>query len=291
MSGVFIASLGGLSALLLWGISDWLTSKSSKEFSGREVNFAIQISGALIMLFALIISGHNVPTIGNIIVLMLAAMLFTVAYLCFIKALNVGQAGIVVPLANTYPLITLLASFILLTIAFTPIQVSAMLIIVCGAVLLGTEKINWRKLRKNFKRETSYAMGAAFFWGIGFFVTNTVVDKLPWQVILGVLSISMGVYALLLFFAKNRKEAMQAILRLPTNKTGIIAGVALTLGSVGFFIGAERSGSLIIPAVIAAGSPLITSILAAIFDKEKLTVIKRVGAVLVVFGVTLLNIS
>lgn len=289
MSNVLVATLGGLFALCFWGTSDWLTSKSSKKFTNIEVNLALQLVGALMMAVVLLISGEGFPALNQTFVLMLGAAFFTVAYLCFIRGLSIGETGVVVPLANTYPFVTLILTLSLLDVSLNVVQITSMVVIILGAVLLGYEKVSWANARQHLGQEVIYALGASIFWGSGFFTANTVVDELPWQSLLSVLSIAMGFYALLLFVAKNGRKASRLIVSTLENKTGIVAGVALTVGSVAFYISAEVSGSVLIPAVIAAGAPLVASLLAAVFDKERIVLIKRVGALLVVVGVAILN--
>ena len=60
-------------------------------------------------------------------------------------------------------------------------------------------------------------------------------------------------------------------------------------GSIAFYLGIESTGSVVIPVVIASTSPLVTSIAARFVDKEKLTVIQRFGAVIIVLGIIGLN--
>ena len=62
------------------------------------------------------------------------------------------------------------------------------------------------------------------------------------------------------------------------------------IGSIGFYIGAESGSSVIIPAVIASASPLVTSFMAHIKDGERLSLYKRIGAIIIVLGLMLLNI-
>jgi drug/metabolite transporter (DMT)-like permease len=68
-------------------------------------------------------------------------------------------------------------------------------------------------------------------------------------------------------------------------------GVFGSIGAVAIYIGSNRSGSVVIPTVLSAGGPLVASIWAAIFDKEKIGVLKRAGAVIVVAGIIILNVS
>ncbi|MBW3568823.1 EamA family transporter [Candidatus Parcubacteria bacterium] len=166
-----------------------------------------------------------------------------------------------------------------------------MLIIVFGAVLLGTEKLNTRKIKDHLSQEVVMALLAAIFLGVDIFFLNMVVDELPWETITGLTAVSAAIYVLTLSFLKNKSATIKSLRNLRKNKIGIASGLTLTLGAIGFFVGSEISGNLIIPAVIASASVLVTSLLAAIFDKEKIIITKRAGAVLVVVGVVMLNIN
>ncbi|MES2971701.1 MAG: EamA family transporter, partial [Patescibacteria group bacterium] len=75
-----------------------------------------------------------------------------------------------------------------------------------------------------------------------------------------------------------------------SHKIGLLSGLFLTTGSIAFFYSAGRVGNVLILIVIAACSPLVASLLSAIYDQEKLGYLKRVGAALAVIGIVLLNV-
>ena len=291
INGVLAATIGGLVALVFWGISDWLASKNSRQYTNVEVNMSIHFSAAIILAVVFLLSGQEIPQINQILTMMLAAGFFTAGYILFIRALSVGNTGVVVPLINTYPLFTLLASFLFLSITFSSLKIYAMLIIIAGAILLGTEKLNKKKIHEHLSQEVLMSILAAIFLGIDIFFLNTVVDVLPWETVASFTSIATAFYIMVLSIIKNKTLALRSIKNLHKNKVGLASGITLTAGAIGFFVGAEISGNLIIPGVIASASVLVTSLLSRIFDKEKLIITKRIGAVFVVAGVILLNIN
>lgn len=289
MSTVVLATIGGLITLFCWGVGDWLTAKSSKKYSEFQANFAVQMPGALIMLAVMLLSGKNFPSVIQTMTILLIGIIFSVAYIFFIKALSTGSVGIVVPLSNIYPLITLFLSLLILGAVFSVMQIVAMVAIVLGATLLAYEKNHQKIPLKVLHRETFFALIAATLWGIGFFIVDRVINNVPWQMILGIESIFMGLFAtgLLVYEnGKNNKKMLHAF----GNRSGLIAGVILSVGAVAFYLAASRTGSVIILAVIASGAPLVSSLLGAVIDREKIGVIKRVGATVVVAGIVLLNI-
>jgi uncharacterized membrane protein len=289
MSNTLIATIGGLIGLVGWGISDWLAAKSSKKNANFDTNLAMQVPGALIMIGVLLISRQHLPTLEHASIIFLATLCLTGAYLLFIKALSTGDVGVVVPLGNLFPLITLVLSVSFLSVSFSVAQVVCMMIIVVGAVLLAYEKRKKNIPIKLLYRETFLALAAAFFWGLGFFINNIVVSKEPWQINYSIITITMGIIAILIIFITNPSKLIARSKKATKNYEGVIAGTTLTLGSMAVYASAGRSGSLLIPLVIASSAPLVSSSLAAVIDKEHINIIKRAGAVIAIAGIVLLS--
>ncbi len=290
MSNTLLATIGGLAALGGWGISDYLAAKNSRKFNGFEVNAAIQLPGLIILTLVLLISHQHMPVAAHVAAIILAALCFTSAYLFFIKAFSIGAVGIVAPIANSFPLITLILSVIFLSTHFSGLQIICIMLIIFGAVLLAHEK---RKIDQPFKiieKEVALALGATFMWGLGFFVINTVVGKEKWQIVTGILSIAMGIIAFILL-ATKRSSFVSSVKRLKTNHIGLIAGTVLTSSTIVFYYVGQRTGSILIPIVIGSAGPLFTSLLAAVIDKEHIDLVRRTGAVIVVVGIVLLNLA
>jgi drug/metabolite transporter (DMT)-like permease len=250
---------------------------------------AIQVSGMVLMALVWLVSPQSLHDTHAIITMLVASIFFTIAYLSFIRGLAVGKAGIVVPLGNMYPLIVLLLTCIFAAVKFSHLQFLAIITVVAGAVLLGIERINKRQLHKSFSTEAAFGLLAAVFWGVGFYLENTIISRISWQAIQFVTAETMGVYALAIALVANRKNSRQFLKHVQQNTSGLLAGVLLALGAIAFYVGATKVHSVLIPAVIASGAPLITSLLAAYFDHERIILVKRFGAILVVAGIVLLN--
>lgn len=290
MSTTLIATLGGLWAMLAWGASDWLAARSSKQISPYAVNLAIQLPGIIIWPLMLLISSQPIPDLHNTLILFAAGFCFSIAYISFVKALSKGHVGVVVPVSSTYPIITILLSVIFLSSIFTHQQYLAMFVIVAGVCLLGyernTEKIPLRVLH----RETTLALVAGLFWGLGNFFQNIVIGREQWISVVFIINIAMYIAVIILTLIFSRYD-IKNFRRSVSNKYALWAGVLLSIGSLGFYYASGRAASVIIPSVIASASPLVASSMSAVFDKEMLGVVKRAGAVGVVVGIILLNLN
>lgn len=291
MSPILIATLGGLGTAICWGVTDWLTAKTSKKQSAVSISFVVEILGVLFVGAYMLISPTPMPTAEQWLIILGGSALIYVAYLTFIKALSSGVVGIVVPLGNTYPLITLVLSIVFLGQVFESLQIVAMVSIVSGAALLAYEKNHNKIPIKELHRESFMALAASAMWGVGFFVINPLVDDLSWQVLLGSMTLVAAAISVVILTVMNARKTIRVMGKALSNKHILLIALMANLGAISFYFGSEAAGSIIIPTVLSAGAPLVASALGAFVDGEKIGFAKRLGAVVVVAGIIILNVS
>lgn len=290
MSNTLIASLGGIWALLIWGACDWLIARSSKKTDEFELFLSLQLTGLLVAFVALFLGGLHLPSVHDSLIMLAAGIAFGFAFLSFIKGLATGAAGIVIPASSTFPLFTLLLSAIFLSIRFTGLQISAMVITVVGVVLLAYEKRQKKISVREQHQATIFAVAAAFMWGIGNVIQNIVIANLSWQSALFLIDVGMTFMGFIFLLAEARGSFGRKVKNSYKHKNALLVGGIYTVGSFGFYFGAVKLGNVLIPLVISSASPLITSGLSALYDGEKLGAIKRLGAVVAIAGIILLNL-
>ncbi len=289
MNATIIATIAGLVTALGWGVADWVTGKVSKKSDPTEINFTVQVTGAIVLGSALLLSGVPLPGHSDLLRIAFYGVCIPVGYMFFINALAAGAVGIIVPLSSIYPLVTLLLTVVFLGSTFAGLQIAAMVGIVLGALLLAYEKNHKKIPAKQFHRATIFALSASAVWGTGFFVINPMIGRVPWQAIAGLNNI-VSVFTVLIFLAyKKRRQTIQSINRALSNKTTLMTGSIYALAAVSLYVGSQHAGSLIIPLVLSSSAPLVASVLAAIFDHEKIGALKRAGALVVILGIIILN--
>lgn len=292
MSPVLVATLGGILTALCWGTGNWLTGRSSKKADKYEILFAVQTPCALAAPLLLLIGDPgSFPNSTQLLTIFIYASLICLAFLLLVKALASGSVGIVVPLANSYPIFTLIFSGVFLGLVFTRMEIAAMLVIVAGALILAYEK-NYKKIpTKVLYQESLLAVSAALCWGTAFFVINQLVGDVSWQMLMVVVSGMCALISIILLAMVSGSKIKDRAASAFKNRTAVVAGFIFTLGTIAFFASAEYAGSLIIPAVVGSTGPLVASVLSRIFDKEKIGLLKRIGAVLIVGGIVILNLA
>jgi len=286
---ILIATIGGLLTLLFWGLSDYFTGKSGQEVDVYLTNLVVQLMGVIFLLPIVLWYGLSISISTSLVVVIIISLLLTIAYIFFIKSLASGPFGVAAPVANSYAFITLLLGLIFLQFQVSPLQLFALVTIIVGVIALAVDRATLDY--KNFRGSTIYfAAITALFWGVAFALIETVIDAFAWYELLFMISILVTAFSFIFYIVIRKRVPIWNDIKYKSMKYAWHSGVLLSLGAIAFFVAAERSGSVVIPAVIASASPLVTSFMAYWRDEEKLPLHKRIGAVVIILGLMLLNI-
>lgn len=284
-----IATIGGLITLLFWGAGDYFTGKSGQRGNVYLTNLIVQIVGLLIFSPITFFLGVFIPSIETLLLIVLMASMFTVAFVSFVKALALGPFGIASPISNSYALVTLIAGIFFLGFNISQNTLFVLLLIITGVGMLALDRSTFRW--SQFHGSTVYFAGlTAILWGIGFALADIVLRELTWYQFLFFLNVFTTVFGFLYY-----KKAIGSFpdwreFRYRYAPEAWLAGILLSIGSSALFFASQYSGSVVIPAVIASAAPLVTSLFARLRDNEQLSGYKRLGALIVVIGLMLLNV-
>jgi drug/metabolite transporter (DMT)-like permease len=283
-----IATAGGVIALLSWGLSDYFAGKSGQNKDECLTVFILQIITPIFLLPIILWRGFQFELDISLIFVIVLTIFFTIAYISFVKALSIGPFGVVAPLGNSYALVTLIIGIIFLQFQASLLQLLALLGIILGVFLLSYEK---GFDRKKIKGSAVYlAMITMIFWGLGFAFVEMVIDVYSWDQLLFLIGLFMSFFTFLYYLFVHKKFPRWKAMSYKRMRLAWHGGVLLAIGGIAFYLASEFTGSVIIPAVIASASPLVTSLAAHFYDKERISLLKRVGAVIIVIALIILNI-
>lgn len=276
--------------MLVWGISDYLGGRFSQKFSPEVAYFLINISGGVLSLAASAINGVDLSrSWSEVGIIVIVAMLFVVAYLSMMRAIVIGPVGVAVPVANSYLAFTILLGLIF-GASITGLVVLGGLLVVAGGSILSIEKTE-DKVQLFKSKAFKISMISVFAWGTAFYLID-YVDNLSWTDINLVLAlVTMPASLVILFFKKE--NIPKAFSYLTSLKTWYywLPGILAAGGVLTLTLANEKGNDVVIPAAVAAASPVVTVLLARIIDKDNLEKWKYVGVLLAVAGVILLNIG
>jgi len=278
----------GITAMILWGINDYLLTLAVRKTGVFRTYLWERFIGLIFLIILYLFFFYEpIPwsfTIASFVIIM--TLSGTIGQIAFYKGLKKGNVSVVSPLANSWPLVTVLVSIIFLKEAPTMLQILAIIILLFGGALISFRykdlfSINIKKAAVG----VPYALVALLCWGIYFVFLDLLVERIGWflPIFLGTILIIVSALPYAKITNKN--------ISIPTNVliilifAGVFEDIALFLYAIAV---SSEFNFLIAP--LGALVPLITIILAWILLKEKLVFNQYIGIIVVLVGLVLIAI-
>jgi len=267
-----------------WGIYDFLGGVYTKQIGPFKSFFWSQLAGlisALVLLFAFSIS-LNLPILV-IILLPIAAILYSGGYLFFFKGFEIGNVSIVAATMNLWAVFTMLFAFIFMGQRLSTIQTLGVLMIITGVTFASVNWSDIRNQRFQLSSGVKEAVLGAFFFGIFWNVSEVISEEIGW--LLTTLFVKFGIILFLLLFSFIIKRELALTETATKTKRmvalmGIIEAGAVAVVNYGLTIG---DAILITP--IASALSIVTITLAVIFLKDKVTKLQGLGIITAITGI------
>lgn len=273
-----------LLSMLCIGIAWFLAARISKKLSPLGSTLLFQAIGVPFFLF-LIPFNHVSLTQVNILGLLAVGVYETFVMLLVFRATKEGDAGIVVPVTNSYSLVTFFLGVMFLGESLTGIKLLAAGLTITGIALLSTDMSKIRKIK--FKQGILWAVLAAVGGGIYFYFVTILARGSGWFYTALIIRIAISAAAFLILVLKRQVKSLQ----FPgTPWLWLISGAVLDVVGFSLYNFAVMTAETSKVTVIMSASSLIIVILGAVFLKERLNRFQIAGAVCVVGGLMLLQI-
>ncbi len=288
--------LFGIATAIVWAFADIFIAQSTKVikpvFAAALVSF---LGAAIFGIYYLVFIRLSIPIEGSGIVWSaLAGLFIAFALAFFFKALNRGPIGIVSALSSTYPAVTLVLAISIFGATISITQGVGFALVIIGVVgAAGFHAGANRQESKSRESGTWLALFAAISWGIGYGLLAEGVKLLGWEVAsvvqFGVLAICCLLFMAIMWkpYNINSKTFKVAI------KNPFILGAALTQqgGAILLNIGlsGDTTGGSIVVA-LSACYPVLTTIIAYFYFKERVPYLALAGGLLAIIGIVTLSL-
>ena len=284
MSTALLSILSGIAAMFGWGIYDFLGGVYSKQIGPFKSFFWSQLAGlifALLLIFVFAIS-LNVPVLV-IILLPIAAIIYSAGYLFFFKGFEIGNVSIVAATMNLWAVFTMLFAFIFMGQRLSTLQSLGVLMIISGVTLASLNRGDIKNQSFQLSSGVKETVLGAFFFGVFWNISEVISEEIGW--LLTTLFVKFGIILFLLLFSFLKKRELD--ITTATTKTkcmvalmGIIEAGAVAIVNYGLTIG---DAILIMP--IASALSIVTITLAIIFLKDKVTKLQGLGIITAIAGI------
>ena len=267
-----------------WGIYDFLGGVYTKQIGPFKSFFWSQLVGFLSVILLLFIFPLflNIPVMA-VILLPIAAVLYSAGYLFFFKGFEIGNVSIVAATMNLWAVFTMLFAYLFMGQRLSPIQTLGVFMIISGVTLASLNWSDIRKQRFQFSSGVKETVAGAFFFGVFWNVSEIITEEIGW--LFTTLFVKLGIILFLLLFSLIIKREL-ALAEVATKTRwmvvlmGIIEAGAVAIVNYGLTIG---DAILITP--IASALSIVTIILAIIFLKDKITKLQGLGILTAIAGI------
>lgn len=253
-----------------------------------DSNVATAIRTIVILIFSWLMVGvvGSYPqlssiTIPTLIFLILSGLATGASWLCYFKALQLGDVNRVTPIDKSSTVLTMILAFILLGESLTLFKCLGMIGISMGTYLMITKQEEVKKNNQNY-RWFAYALASAIFASLTSILGKLGIVGVESNLGTAIRTIVILLMAWLVVFITKKQKEVKHI-----DKKGwlfiCLSGITTGLSWLCYYKALqEGEASVVVP--IDKLSVLVTIAFSSIFLKEKLTTKSLIGLGLMVVG-------
>lgn len=217
----------------------------------------------------------------TLVFLILSGIATGASWLCYFKALQIGDVNKVIPIDKSSTILTMIMAFILLGEEITLIKAIAMVLIGIGTYLMITKKENVKVEKKN-NAWLIYALGSAIFASLTSILGKIGIEGIDSTLGTAIRTIVVLIMAWIVVFVTKKQNTIRNI-----DKSSwiflFLSGLA-TGGSWLCYYRALQTGPASVVVPIDKLSILVTIAFSYIVFKEKLNKKSALGLLLIVMG-------
>lgn len=225
----------------------------------------------------------------TLIFLGLSGLATGASWLCYFRALQIGEINKVTPIDKTSTVLTMLLAFIILGEDISPLKCLCMALILIGTFLMIQKKSEENVDKKSSKAWIFYAVGSAVFASLTSILGKIGIENVNSNLGTAIRTIVVLIMAWIVVFVTGKQSTIRSIDKNSWIFLGL-SGVA-TGSSWLCYYRALQTGPASIVVPIDKLSILVTIEFSYIVFKEKLTKKAALGLILIVCGTLMLLIK
>lgn len=253
-----------------------------------DSNVATALRTIVVLIFSwvmVVVTGTYTPLSSidskTLIFLILSGLSTGASWLCYFKALQIGDVNKVTPIDKSSTILTMLLAFMFLGEGFTLIKVVAMILIGVGTYMM-IQKKETEEVKQKGNMWLIYALGSAIFASLTSILGKVGIEGIDSTLGTAIRTIVVLVMAWIVVFVTKKENTIKSIGRKDWIFL-VLSGFA-TGGSWLCYYRALQTGPASIVVPIDKLSILITIAFSYIVFKEKLNKKSAIGLVLIVAG-------
>ena len=270
-----------------------ILAKCGVESVDSDVATALRTIVVLIFSWIMVfVTGGNTDissiSVKTWIFLVLSGIATGASWLCYFKALQLGDINKIAPIDKSSVIITMIIAIIFLNEALTALKAVSIVLIAVGTYMM----IEKKEVSKNVNYKGSwllFALASAFFAALTSILGKVGIENIDSNLGTAIRTFVVLIMAWLVVFVKGKRTAIRYI-----DKKSILfivlSGIATGCSWLCYYRALQRGpASVVVP--IDKLSILVTILFSYIVFKERLTKKSLLGLVLIVIGTLLLLVQ
>ncbi len=277
----------GLIAMLAYGLSGAIAKVPIKKLGAiRTIFFRNLFTSTMLLFIVLFFIETSTFSLTYILIAFVISFIGYIPFFTFFKAVKAGKIGVVMPIANSSVVFTVLFSILFYGESLSGIQLLSIILIIGGIMLVSVDFSDLKNSNLfNVSSGVPYALVTCFLWGLVYFLFKIPVD------VLGPILSSFMIEFGSLFFSAIHLKVLKKGFGVPQVKYWIyIFFVALTgaIGTLAYNFGIQVADVSIVAALTFA-NPLVAAVYARLVYKEKLGSLQYSAMGLILLGIILIS--
>ncbi|HLD30446.1 MAG TPA: DMT family transporter [bacterium] len=282
MTGAYLALLGRIVMLGYERIIVKKLGTGSSSESAAFLFFAI----AAVFLFPFVFFVESPEDYGFVKVVLINSVIYSAAFILYVKSLSLGEASLVSPLYNFNVFFLLLLAAVFLGEAFTVLKAAGLILLVYGASYLNRQNNPLLSLRALFKdRACVFMMICSMLIAVGRTIDMTVLKNVHPVVYAFALNAGMGLVIFLYVLLAGRTKSILDLLKAKRNLAAA-SGLLNAFSYLCLLLALKKMPVSVAEPASMLGM-VITVILAHFVFREAIRD-RLVGVVVMIFGAWLL---
>ena len=258
-----------------------------------DSNVATALRTIVVLIFSWIMvfvvgaqSGIGSISTKVIVFLVLSGLATGASWLCYFKALQVGDINKVVPIDKSSTVLTILLALIFLNESINYIKLICIVLIAIGTFLMIQKKDTKNISKNNSKAWILYAFGSAFFASLTSILGKVGITNINSNLGTAIRTVVVLIMAWIVVFVTGKEKEVRTISK---KELGFISlsGIATGASWLCYYRALQEGpASVVVP--IDKLSILVTIIFSYVVFKEKLTKKSFIGLVCIVAGTLLM---
>ena len=284
MSTAIFSVLCGIAGMFGWGIYDFLGGVYAKQLGPFKSLFWSQLAGLIFTLLLVFAFRFDLEVSIRIVILLpIAATVYSVGYILFFRGFEIGNVSIVAATMNLWAVFTMLFAFIFMGQRLAALQFIGVFMIISGITFAS---LNWNDIkRQRFQLSSGVkeTVLGAFFFGVFWNISEVISEEIGW--LPTTLFVKFGIIIFLLLFSFIIKQELDLTKAAAKTKCMVVLMGSIEAGAVAIVNYGLAIGDAILITPIASALSIVTITLAIIFLKDTITKMQGFGIIAAVAGI------